>query len=81
MARVTPRQGRYAKLVTAFLLYFLYNNGIGIAQKLVAREDLHPAIGVWPVHLVFGVAAVVLLLHQSSTGWRRPRLPRLRRAS
>lgn len=72
LARTSPRQGRYAKLVTAFVLYFLYNNAIGIARKLVEREDLAAAVGVWPVHAVFGTAAVALLLHQTSLGWTFP---------
>ncbi len=76
MSRTSPRQGRYAKLVTAFALYFVYSNAVGIAQKLVEREDLHPAIGVWPAHLAFAAAALALLLRQSSPGWRLPRLAR-----
>lgn len=74
LARTSPRQGRYANLVTAFVLYFLYNNGISIAQKLVEREQLHIAIGVWPVHAVFALGAICGVFAQSSIGWRWPRL-------
>ena len=81
LSRTSPRQGRYARLVSAFVLYFIYNNALGIAQKLVERAELHPAVGVWPVHLVFAAAAVVMLLRQSSLYWprilprRTPRAP------
>jgi lipopolysaccharide export system permease protein len=78
LARTSPRQGRYAKLVTAFVLYFLYNNGIGIAQKLIERGDLSPAVGVWPVHVAFALLGVLMLAHQTSLGWRVP-WPRRRR--
>jgi len=74
LSRTSPRQGRYARLVGAFILYFLYNNALGIAQTLVEREELHPALGVWPVHLVFGGVAIAALLRQSAPGrrwWRR----------
>lgn len=76
LARTSPRQGRYAKLVSAFLLYFIYNNGLSIAQKLVEREQLHVNVGVWPVHLLFVAGAMFALLAQSSLGWRWPRLRR-----
>lgn len=72
LARTSPRQGRYAKLVTAFVLYFLYNNAIGIARKLIEREELSATVGVWPVHIVFGTVAVILLMHQTSLGWALP---------
>lgn len=72
LARASPRQGRYAKLVTAFILYFVYNNAVGIAQKLVEREELPAAVGVWPVHLVFAALGLGMLAQQTSLGWRAP---------
>ncbi len=72
MSRTSPRQGRYARLATAFLLYFVYNNALGIAQKLVEREDLHPAVGVWPAHVLFAALALGMMMRQSSLGWRLP---------
>jgi lipopolysaccharide export system permease protein len=81
LARTSPRQGRYAKLVTAFVLYFLYNNALGITQKLVEREELHPWVGVWPVHGAFLAGALILLLHQSSTRRLSLRPPWRRRAA
>jgi len=81
LARTSPREGRYAKLVTAFVLFFIYNNGLSIAQKLVEREQLPVSIGVWPVHAVFFLGAIGALLAQSSLGWRWPRLRRRRAAT
>jgi len=72
MARTSPRQGRYARLISAFILYFIYNNGIGIARKLLERDELPAEVGVWPVHLVFAVIAVAMIARQTSLGWRRP---------
>ena len=72
LARASPRQGRYAKLVTAFILYFVYNNAVGIAQKLVERQELPAAVGVWPVHLVFLALGLGMLVQQTSLGWRAP---------
>ena len=81
LARTSPRQGRYAKLVTAFVLYFIYNNGLSIAQKLVERDQLHVNIGVWPVHALFVLGAIFALFAQSSLGWRWPRLGKRRAAT
>jgi lipopolysaccharide export system permease protein len=72
LARTSPREGRYARLVTAFVLYFVYNNALGIAQKLVEREDLPVAVGVWPVHVLFAAVGFGMLAKQTSLGWRAP---------
>lgn len=70
LSRTSPRQGKYAKLFTAVIIYFIYNNGIGVAQKLVERGDLNPWIGVWPVHILAGLVALALLWTQNMLRWR-----------
>ena len=70
MARTSPRGGRYAKLFLAVVVYFLYNNALGIAHKLVGRGDLPAAIGVWPVHLLLAAIALALVFQQYSGRWR-----------
>jgi len=79
MARTNRRQGRYARLLVAFVLYFLYNNALGIAQKLIERGDLSPLIGVWPVHLVVALMILGMLYRQSHN--QPLRWPFLRRRS
>ena len=79
MARTNRLQGRYARLLTAFVLYFLYNNGLGIAQKLIERGDLNPLIGVWPVHVLFALLALGMLYRQGRT--RPLQIPFLHRRS
>ncbi|MCP5149328.1 MAG: LPS export ABC transporter permease LptF [Ectothiorhodospiraceae bacterium] len=61
LARTSPRQGRYAKLLVALLVYFLYSNGIGISAKLVEREAIPWQVGVWPAHLAVLAAACAWL--------------------
>ena len=65
LARTSPRQEKYARLLPAFLIYFAYNNCIGVFEKFVERGELHPLIGVWPVHIV--MAAVVFALFTVQT--------------
>jgi lipopolysaccharide export system permease protein len=79
LSRSAPGRGRYASFFVAVLIYFLYNNAVGIAQNLVEQGELHPAIGVWPVHLAVAAGAVAMIFHESTSGWRfRARLWSLR---
>lgn len=79
LARSAPRQGKYAKLFTAFLVYFAYNNGVEVFQKFIERGDITPLIGVWPVHLaVAGLAAFLVLSQSLAPGYLRRSLIRIR---
>ncbi len=70
LARTSPREGRYGRLLVAVLVYFLYNNALGIARTLIERGDIVPALGVWPVHLVVAIAGGWMIFAQSSVRWR-----------
>lgn len=56
LARTSPRQGKYSKIVVAILIYVVYNNLMGIAQSWIQRGELLAPLGIWWVH------ALVLLL-------------------
>jgi lipopolysaccharide export system permease protein len=64
LSYVNTRSGRGANLVTAILIYMLYYNTMSIAQAWTASGRIPPAIGVWPVHLLF------LLVFGLLIGWR-----------
>ncbi len=64
LARTGRRQGRYAKLLVAVVLYFIYSNSLGITRNLVERGELSAWIGLWPVHLVMLGVAVAMLKRQ-----------------
>jgi len=71
-SRTSSRGGKYAKLVTAILAYFVYNNLIGVARMLVERGELNPAIGLFPVHVaVFLIIAAALFMEHTHGTWRR----------
>jgi lipopolysaccharide export system permease protein len=70
LARTSPRSGKYGKLFTAVLVYFVYSNCLSIAQKAVERGELDPFIGVWPVHGIMAIA-VAIVLFTSSGGFAR----------
>ena len=61
LSYVNTRSGRGANLVTAILCYMVYYNTMSIAQAWTASGRLSPAIGIWPVHLLFSLAFALLL--------------------
>lgn len=68
LARTSPRQGRYGKLMIAILAYVIYSNLVGVARAWLERSVTPRSLGVWWVDLVFLAVALALLLWQY--GWR-----------
>lgn len=60
LSRVSPRQGRFAKLVPAVLLYILYFGLLLVSRDMVITGTLAPVIGVWWVHILFLVLGLLL---------------------
>jgi len=65
LSRLTPRQGRYARIGVAALTYFFYSNLLSAAKVWVEKGILPPAIGVWWVHLI-ALALGLYLLQRGS---------------
>ncbi|MDG2175638.1 MAG: LPS export ABC transporter permease LptF [Gammaproteobacteria bacterium] len=53
LSRVSPRQGRFAKIVPAVFLYILYFGLLLVSRDMTAAGDLPLFIGLWWVHGVF----------------------------
>lgn len=80
LGRSSPRQGRYAGLGAGVLIYISYANLLGAAKVWVERGKVPPLIGMWWVHALFAIGAVVLLMvRYGSPRW--PGWLRWRRAS
>lgn len=74
LSRSSPRDGRYARLVEALLLYILYSQLMFMAKSALHKGSLPSWLGIWWVHvLMFG-----LLLLLASRQLRLPRLRKLR---
>ncbi|ABA58374.1 permease YjgP/YjgQ [Nitrosococcus oceani ATCC 19707] len=65
LARSGPRQGRYAGLVPAVLVYVIYSNMLGIARNWVEHEVIPASLGLWWIH---GLVLLVVLISL----WPRP---------
>jgi len=64
LSRVSPRQGRFAKLVPAVFLYILYFGLLLVSRDLTAAGELPPILGVWWVHMIFLFLAWVLFTNR-----------------
>jgi lipopolysaccharide export system permease protein len=72
LSKVSPREGRFARLVPALLLYVAYFGLLVVSRDLVARERLPVAIGLWWVHLLFITLGWLLFSGRLATlpGWK-----------
>jgi lipopolysaccharide export system permease protein len=79
LAHTDARRGRIVNLVAAVLVYFIYNNMIGIGDTLLRNGRVPPAAGLWWIHLSLAAIAAYLIVRRVQN---RPLLPlRLRRAA
>jgi len=61
LSRLRPRQGRYARVGFAIVVYLIYANLLSACKVWIEKGQLPPAIGVWWVHilaLAFGLYLV-----------------------
>jgi lipopolysaccharide export system permease protein len=72
LSALRPREGRYARVAVAILLYFVYANLQSAAQVWIETGRLAPEIGTWWIHALVALVGLMLLHRQSPlTGWRR----------
>jgi lipopolysaccharide export system permease protein len=75
LARLRPRQGRFARIGPAVLAYFLYSNMLAAVRVWIEKDAPGGQFGLWWVHMVPLVIAGWLLWRQERPGplwrWRR----------
>jgi lipopolysaccharide export system permease protein len=67
LSRLRPRQGRYARVGFAIIVYFVYSNLLKAAEVWVEKGTLPPAIGVWWVHILLLGFGIYLVLREART--------------
>lgn len=67
LSKVSPRQGRFARLVPAVLLYLAYFGLLLICREQVARGNLPGWLGLWWVHGLFLALGWALFTERLST--------------
>jgi lipopolysaccharide export system permease protein len=73
LARLRPRQGRFARVGAAVLAYFLYSNLVAAVRVWIEKDSPGGAYGLWWVHLLPLALAAWLLWRSERPGplWRR----------
>jgi lipopolysaccharide export system permease protein len=65
LSALRPREGRYARVAVAILVYFAYANLIATVRIWIEKGQLDPGFGLWWVHLLL-LAFSLYLLHRQS---------------
>jgi len=61
LSRVNPRQGKFARMAPALLIYLGYFLILMAARSAVADGAIHPAIGLWWIHVLLMICGVLLI--------------------
>ncbi len=62
LARLRPRQGRYARVWVAILIFLLYSQLISVGKVWIARGNAPVYLGLWWTHAVVIVFALAIIL-------------------
>src|SRR5271169_4788878 len=65
LSRLRPRQGRYARVGFAIVVYFVYSNLLSAAKVWIEKGELSPAIGVWWVHIAILALGLYLVFKEA----------------
>ncbi len=77
LARLKPRQGRYARVWLAVVIYFLYLNLVAAGKVWIARGTVPAVLGLWWTHAAVALLALVVLVGPVLVNRLRYRVRRL----
>lgn len=60
LSRTDHRRGRYVKMLPAIVVYLVYLLSLSAARSMVEEQQIPASIGIWWVHALFLVAALLL---------------------
>ena len=62
LARLRPRQGRYARVWVALLIFLLYSQLISVGKVMIAHGKAPQVLGLWWTHAVVVALALLIIL-------------------
>lgn len=74
LGQTRPRAGRYGKLVLGVMLYLGYANSLRLAEVWYIRGDVPQVLGLWWVHGLVLLLALILIAREQGMGRPRRRL-------
>ncbi len=66
LGKTSPRTGKGINLLVGVVIFMIYNNGLLVAKNSIERGDLSPFIGLWSIHLI--VILLALIFYQFRQG-------------
>jgi lipopolysaccharide export system permease protein len=67
LSRTAPREGRYARLGMALLIYVIYIDLLSMGRVWVENGVVSDSVGLWWVHALVALIAVWMLAREG--GW------------
>lgn len=61
LAHLRPRQGRFARLWLAVLVYLIYSNLVSAGKVWIARGSMPEVLGLWWVHAAVVILALIVI--------------------
>lgn len=62
LSEVNPRSGKFARLFPAIVIYIVYSNLLIMGRAWIQKGVVSQAMGLWWVHGIFFVLALILLM-------------------
>ncbi len=62
LSKTSARQGRYAKLAIALLIFIIYSNLLSVSRAWLNKSVISPYIGLWWVHILILLLAIFLFI-------------------
>ncbi len=69
LSRIKPRQGRFAHLIHAILIYLGYADLLFLGRAWIENGTVSPSLGFWWIHACALLLGLLLLMH--FIGWKR----------
>jgi lipopolysaccharide export system permease protein len=63
LSRVSPRSGKYAKLLPAVIIYIIYANLMFIARDALVSGKIPSWLGMWWIHFLIMIIGLLLIRH------------------
>lgn len=65
LSRTSPRQGQYAKLTLAILIYISYTNLLNVSRVWLDKGELPLYLGLWWVHGAMLIVGLLIMFNQT----------------
>ena len=69
LSRIAPRGGIYGNLMSAFLIYVIYENLLKVSHSWISRSVLPIGIGDWWAYLILIALAFIMLTRMLGISW------------